>query len=129
MSLFNDGDDDVSDSENNGKLVSDFKLKLRFDGEKGKKVIMNCITCIILTSVNQVINLELNYYSFILQLFHMQTSKATGDDRFVMDQRFFDEQETTEKFSDDEIEKQMNILEGVVGRSIMKPKKDNEDRM
>ncbi|XP_025417228.1 nucleolar protein 8-like [Sipha flava] len=98
LPLFDD-DDDFSDSENHGKLVSDFKLKLRFEGEKGKK------------------------------LFHMQTSKATGDDRFVMDQRFFDEQETNEKMSDDEIEKQMNILEGVVGRSIMKPKKDNEDRL
>lgn len=59
----------------------------------------------------------------------MQTSKATGDDRFVMDKRFFDEQETTEKMSDDEIEKQMNILEGVVGRTLTKPKKDNEDRV
>lgn len=59
----------------------------------------------------------------------MQTAKATGDERFVMDKRFFDEQEMTEKMSDDEIEKQMNILEGVVGRSITKPKKDNEDRM
>lgn len=59
----------------------------------------------------------------------MQTAKATGDERFVMDKRFFDEQEITEKMSDDEIEKQMNILEGVVGRSITKPKKDNEDRM
>lgn len=59
----------------------------------------------------------------------MQTSKATGDDRFVMDKRFFEEQETTEKMSDDEIEKQMNILEDVVGRSVSKPKNDNEDRM
>lgn len=40
MSLFNDDDDDDgSDHENRGKLVSDFKLKLRFDGDKGKKVI------------------------------------------------------------------------------------------
>lgn len=59
----------------------------------------------------------------------MQTSKATGDNRFLMDKRFFEEQETTEKMSDDEIEKQMNILEGVVGRSITKPKKYNEDQM
>lgn len=59
----------------------------------------------------------------------MQTSSATGDDRFVMDKRFFDQQETTEKMSDDEIEKQINILEDVVGRSITKPKKDGEDRM
>lgn len=59
----------------------------------------------------------------------MQTSKSTGDSRFVMDKRFFEEQETTEKMSDDEIEKQMNILEGVVGRSITKPKKNNEDQM
>lgn len=59
----------------------------------------------------------------------MQTSKATGDSRFVMDKRFFDEQETTEKMSDEEIEKQMNILEDVVGHSISKPKKDNENQM
>lgn len=59
----------------------------------------------------------------------MQTSKATGDDRFVMDKRFFDEQEITEKMSDDEIEKQMNILEDVVGRSVSKPKNNNEDRL
>lgn len=59
----------------------------------------------------------------------MQTSKATGDDRFVMDKRFFDEQETTEKMSDDEIEKQMHILEDVVGRSITKPKKNSDDQM
>lgn len=59
----------------------------------------------------------------------MQTSKATGDDRFVMDKRFFEEQEKTEKMSDDEIEKQMNILEDVVGRSISKPKKNTEDQM
>jgi len=59
----------------------------------------------------------------------MQTSKVTGDDRFVMDKRFFDEQETTEIKDDNEIEKQMNILEDVVGRSITKPKKDNEDQM
>lgn len=31
------GDDD-SDHENAEELVSDFKLKLKFDGEKGKKV-------------------------------------------------------------------------------------------
>lgn len=37
MSLFND-DDDVSDNEKRGELVSDYKLKLRFEGEKGKKV-------------------------------------------------------------------------------------------
>lgn len=59
----------------------------------------------------------------------MQTSKATGDDRFVMDKRFFDDQETTEKMSDDEIENQMNILENVVGRSITKPKKPGDDQM
>lgn len=59
----------------------------------------------------------------------MQTSKATGDDRFVMDKRFFEEQEKTEKMSDDEIENQMNILEDVVGRSITKPKKVNEDEL
>lgn len=59
----------------------------------------------------------------------MQTSKATGDDRFVMDKRFFNDQETNEKMSDDEIENQMNILEDVVGRSITKPKKHNEDQM
>lgn len=59
----------------------------------------------------------------------MQTHKATGDDRFTMDKRFFEEQETTEKMSDGEIEKQMNILEDVVGRSVTKPKKDFEDRM
>lgn len=59
----------------------------------------------------------------------MQTSKATGDDRFVMDKRFFNDQEITEKINDDEIEKQMNILEDVVGRSITKSKKDIEDQM
>lgn len=59
----------------------------------------------------------------------MQTSKATGDHRFVMDKRFFEEQETTEKISDDEIEKQINILEDVVGRSVTKPKKNNNDQM
>lgn len=59
----------------------------------------------------------------------MQTSKASGDNRFTMDKRFFEEQEATEKMSDDEIEKQMNILEDVVGRSITKPKKNNEDQM
>lgn len=59
----------------------------------------------------------------------MQTAKATGDDRFVMDQRFFEEQETTEKLSDDEIEKQMNILEDVIGRSITKPNKAKGDDM
>lgn len=31
-------DDDNSDNENAERLVSDFKLKLKFDGEKGKKV-------------------------------------------------------------------------------------------
>ncbi|XP_025195008.1 probable RNA-binding protein CG14230 [Melanaphis sacchari] len=98
MSLFDD-DDNTSDHENQGELVSDFKLKLRFEGEKGKK------------------------------LFHMQTSKATGDDRFVMDKRFFEEQETTEKLSDDEIEKQMNILENVIGRSITKPNKAKGDEI
>lgn len=36
MSLFEDND--ASDHENNDELVSDFKLKLRFAGEKGKKV-------------------------------------------------------------------------------------------
>lgn len=35
ISLF---DDDGSDHENKEELVSDFKLKLRFEGEKGKKV-------------------------------------------------------------------------------------------
>lgn len=30
--------DDESDHENAKDLVSDFKLKLKFDGEKGKKV-------------------------------------------------------------------------------------------
>ncbi|KAF0766952.1 putative RNA-binding protein [Aphis craccivora] len=97
ISLFDD--DDASDHENQGELVPDFKLKLRFEGEKGKK------------------------------LFHMQTAKATGDDRFVMDKRFFEEQETTEKLSDDEIEKQMNILEDVIGRSITKPNKAKGDEI
>ncbi|KAL5233353.1 hypothetical protein ACI65C_000763 [Semiaphis heraclei] len=97
ISLFDD--DETSDHENQGELVSDYKLKLRFEGEKGKK------------------------------LFHMQTSKATGDDRFVMDKRFFEEQETTEKLSDDEIEKQMNILEDVMGRSINKPNKVKGDEI
>jgi len=59
----------------------------------------------------------------------MQTSKATGDDRFVMDKRFFEEQETTEKLSDDEIENQMNILEDVIGRSIKKQNKGKGDEM
>jgi len=59
----------------------------------------------------------------------MQTSKATGDDRFIMDKRFFEEQETTEKLSDDEIEKQMNILEDVMGRSIKKHNKVKGDEM
>lgn len=59
----------------------------------------------------------------------MQTSKSTGDDRFVMDKRFFEEQETTEKLSDDEIENQMNILEDVIGRSIKKPNKAKGDEM
>lgn len=59
----------------------------------------------------------------------MQTSKATGDDRFVMDKRFFEDQEITEKMSDDEIEKQMNILEDVVGRSVSKPKNDNDEQL
>lgn len=59
----------------------------------------------------------------------MQTSKATGDDRFVMDKRFFEEQETTEKLSDDEIENQMNILEDVIGRSIKKQTKVKGDEM
>jgi len=59
----------------------------------------------------------------------MQTSKATGDDRFVMDKRFFEEQETTEKLSDDEIENQMNILEDVIGRSIKKQNKIKGDEM
>ncbi|XP_050424224.1 nucleolar protein 8-like [Adelges cooleyi] len=96
MSLFEDNDT----NENNEELVSDFKMKLRFEGEKGKK------------------------------LFKMQTAKATGDDRFMMDKRFFDDQEAIEKLSDDEIEKQMNILEGVVGRTLTKPKKaEMEDRM
>jgi len=99
ISLFDDDDDDASDHENKGELVSDYKLKLRFEGEKGKK------------------------------LFHMQTSKATGDDRFIMDKRFFEEQETTEKLSDDEIEKQMNILEDVIGRSITKPNKAKGDEI
>ncbi|VVC31008.1 Hypothetical protein CINCED_3A014458 [Cinara cedri] len=96
ISLFDD--DDANEPENQ-ELVSDYKLKLRFEGEKGKK------------------------------LFHMQTSKATGDDRFVMDQRFFNDQELTEKMSDDEIEKQMNILEDVVGRAVSKPRKNNEDQI
>lgn len=51
MALFDDGDD-VSDSENHGKLVSDFKLKLRFEGEKGKKVIIKNTTIILLISHN-----------------------------------------------------------------------------
>jgi len=39
ISLFDDDDDDeASDHENQGELVSDYKLKLRFEGEKGKKV-------------------------------------------------------------------------------------------
>lgn len=97
ISLFDD--DDASDHENQGALVSDYKLKLRFEGEKGKK------------------------------LFHMQTSKATGDDRFVMDKRFFEEQETTEKLSDNEIENQMNILENVIGRSIKKQNKVKGDEI
>jgi len=59
----------------------------------------------------------------------MQTSKATGDDRFVMDKRFFEEQETTEKLSDNEIENQMNILENVIGRSIKKQNKVKGDEM
>lgn len=37
MTLFDD-DDETSDHEKQGQLVSDFKLKLRFEGEKGKKV-------------------------------------------------------------------------------------------
>lgn len=41
MPLFDDDEDDFSGSENHGKLVSDFKLKLRFEGEKGKKVIQS----------------------------------------------------------------------------------------
>jgi len=36
VSLF--ADDEGSDHENQKELVSDFKLKLRFKGEKGKKV-------------------------------------------------------------------------------------------
>lgn len=36
ISLFDD--DNESDHENSGELVSDFKMKLRFEGEKGKKV-------------------------------------------------------------------------------------------
>jgi len=36
ISLFDD--DETSDHENQGELVSDYKLKLRFEGEKGKKV-------------------------------------------------------------------------------------------
>lgn len=40
ISLFDD--DDASDHENQGALVSDYKLKLRFEGEKGKKVISLC---------------------------------------------------------------------------------------
>ncbi|XP_050524539.1 nucleolar protein 8-like [Daktulosphaira vitifoliae] len=96
MSLFEDEPNETTNEE----FVSNFKLKLKFDGEKGQK------------------------------LFKMQTTKSTGDNRFLMDKRFFDEQEMTEKINDNEIEKQMNILEDVVGRSLTKPKKDiMEDRM
>lgn len=39
--LFDDeDDDDTTNHDNKGQLVSDFKLKLRFEGEKGKKVIV-----------------------------------------------------------------------------------------
>lgn len=43
ISLFDD--DDASDHENQGELVPDFKLKLRFEGEKGKKVTYLCRYC------------------------------------------------------------------------------------
>lgn len=39
ISLFDDDDDDANEPENS-ELISNFKLKLRFEGETGKKVII-----------------------------------------------------------------------------------------